>query len=570
MQRAHDFNARRGWTQSYTEGTRADIELPTGSLVDVLDDSCQRYAELACLDFFGQEISFREFHRLVQRAAGWLYEHGVRFGDRVALLMPNCPQHMIAFYAVWRLGGVVVEHNPLYTEDELRTQFLDHRAATAIVWDVKASVVQSIAQECGVETIISVNMVEAMPLSMRLGLSLPIAKAREARAKLTAEAPGTINFRALVKHAPVAEDVRRPTKDDIATLQYTSGTTGVPRGAIITHANLQSNARMGKAWMPKLDFGHEVIYAILPLFHSFGVMLTAVYAIFMGARAVMMPTFDAGMVAKASLKHPPTFLAAVPPMFDRMARVQRQNPDGCDLHHVVYAVSGAMTLNDAVVDRWESATGGLLAEGYGLTEASPVVLANPFAHNRKVGTIGIPFPSTQMKIVDPDDLDREVEFGEVGELLVKGPQVFQGYWNRPNETAQTLLPDGWLRTGDLVTEDEDGFVTVVDRKKEIIITGGFNVSPSEVEKVLLDAPGVAEAAVVGISRGTNKAEIVTAVVVPEQGTVFDEAAVRAYCREHLVEYKVPRAYVVWDELPKNLMGKVQRKQVKDRLLAENA
>jgi len=236
----------------------------------------------------------------------------------------------------------------------------------------------------------------------------------------------------------------------------------------------------------------------------------------------------------------------------------------------VYAVSGAMTLNDAVVDRWESATGGLLAEGYGLTEASPVVLANPFAHNRKVGTIGIPFPSTQMKIVDPDDLDREVEFGEVGELLVKGPQVFQGYWNRPNETAQTLLPDGWLRTGDLVTEDEDGFVTVVDRKKEIIITGGFNVSPSEVEKVLLDAPGVAEAAVVGISRGTNKAEIVTAVVVPEQGTVFDEAAVRAYCREHLVEYKVPRAYVVWDELPKNLMGKVQRKQVKDRLLAENA
>lgn len=564
---ASEFNAARSWTRFYTDGTPTDIEPPTGSLIDVLDESAERFADLTAVDFFGREITFRHFREIVLRAAGWLHEQGVGFGDRVALLMPNCPQHMIAFYAVWRLGAVVVEHNPLYTKDELRTQFLDHHAKTAIVWDVKASVLQEIADECGIETIVSVDMTEAMPTTMRLGLALPVKKAREMRAKLTAAAPGTIPFRHVVRHTPLPDDVRRPTKDDIATLQYTSGTTGVPRGAIISHANLQSNARMGKAWMPKLDFGREVIYAILPLFHSFGVMLTAVYAVHLGARAVMMPTFDAGMVAKASLKHPPTFLAAVPPMFDRMARVQNQNPDGCNLHSVVYAVSGAMTLNDAVVDRWEKATGGLLAEGYGLTEASPVVLANPFAHNRKVGTIGIPFPSTRMKIVDPDDLDREVAFGETGELLVQGPQVFQGYWNRPMETSQTLLPGGWLRTGDLVTEDEDGFVTVVDRKKEIIITGGFNVSPSEVEKVVANAPGVADVAVVGVSRGTTKAESVTAVVVPEEGVAFDEAAVRAYCREHLVEYKVPRVYVVWDSLPKNLMGKVMRKDVKEKLLA---
>lgn len=565
---AAELNKTRAWNRFYAEGTPTDIEIPDGSLVDMLHEVARDFPDSVAIEFFGAETSYAKLWDQVQRVAGALADLGVGPGDRVALVMPNAPQHAAAFFGALRLGAIVVEHNPLYTPDELKHQFLDHGAKVVIAWDKVVPTVQGIAAECELGHIIAVNIIEGMPLKMRLALSLPIAKAREARAKLSAPTPDVMPFSALLTHPRIPATTPAPRAQDTAVLQYTSGTTGTPRGAIITHRNLRANALQGSAWMPRFVRGREVIYGVLPSFHAFGLLLSVVYPVHMAARSVLFPTFDPALVVAASKKHPASFIPAVPPMYDRLARVAREGT--LDLSSVIYAISGAMTLNDAIVNRWESVAGGQLVEGYGLTECSPVALGNPFTTQRKTGTIGMPFPSTDIKVVDPNDLEHEVALGEVGELLIHGPQVFQGYWNRPNETAQTLLPDGWLRTGDLVTEDEDGFVTVVDRKKEIIITGGFNVSPSEVEKVLLDAPGVAEAAVVGISRGTNKAEIVTAVVVPEQGTVFDEAAVRAYCREHLVEYKVPRAYVVWDELPKNLMGKVQRKQVKDRLLAENA
>ncbi len=562
------FNAERGWLRCYGAGVPHDVDDPTGSLADLLDRTAREFPDRVALEFFGAETTYRDFHRQVQRVAGGLHHLGVRAGDRVALLLPNCPQHMIAFYAVVRLGAIVVEHNPLYTPDELRTQFRDHGARVAIGWDAKASVLREIAADSPLTTIVSVNMTEAMPPAMRLRLALPVEKARQARAKLTSPAPGTIPFRRLLRSRPLPADHPGPGREDLATLQYTSGTTGVPRGAMISHANLQVNARMGWAWMPKFRRGEEVIYAVLPMFHAFGVVLTIVYSVLLGARAVLFPTFDINFVAEASRRHPPRFIAAVPPMFDRMAHgAQRRGLP--DLSQVIYAVSGAMALNDRVVTRWESVSPGRLAEGYGLTEASPVVLVNPFTDQRRIGTIGIPFPSTTMKIVDPDDPDlREVDFGEVGELLVHGPQVFHGYWQRPADTAETLLPGGWLRTGDLVTEDRDGFVTVVDRKKELIITGGFNVAPSEVEKVVVGAPGIADAAVVGVPRGAQRAEVVTAVVVLAPGATFDEPAVRAYCREHLAHYKVPRAYVVWDELPRSLVGKVLRRKVRERLAAE--
>jgi len=270
-------------------------------------------------------------------------------------------------------------------------------------------------------------------------------------------------------------------------------------------------------------------------------------------------------VVDAAKTFPPTFIPAVPPMFDRLARVAR---DGAlDLSRVVYSISGAMTLTPTVVSRWEKLAGSMLNEGYGLTETSPIALANPFDESRRIGAIGIPFPSTDIKVVDPEEPTREVAQGETGELLIHGPQVFAGYWNRPEETAATLLEGGWVRTGDLVQQDEDGFVTVVDRKKELIITGGFNVAPSEVEQVVTASPGVAETAVVGIPRGGG-AEVVTAVVVLEDGATFDEAAARELARERLAEYKRPTTYVVWEELPKSLIGKVLRRRVRDTLLAD--
>ena len=559
------LNETRAWNRFYAPGTPIDIEPVTGSLSDLLDERVAQWSDRPAIAFFDRTLSYRELGDRVSRVANGLREMGVKAGDRVALIMPNAPQHVIAFYAVLRLGAVVVEHNPLYTRDELEVQFRDHGADVVITWDKVVPTLRALPDGIRPRHIVAVDVTRAMPFAMRLALSLPIAKARESRAKLTAPAPGVIPFAKLEKSAPLAASHPRPKAADLASLQYTSGTTGTPKGAMITHANLWANARQGAAWMPEFTRGDGRIYGLLPMFHSFGVLLSVIYSVETGSCAVLFPTFDPELVSKAAKKFPPTFVPAVPPMFDRLARVAKEGK--LDLSGVVYAISGAMTLTPAIVKRWEDQAGSMLNEGYGLTETSPVALANPFTDLRKIGAIGIPFPSTDIKVVDPNEPTREVELGESGELLIHGPQVFQGYWNRPEETAATLLEGGWLRTGDLVVQDEDGFVTVVDRKKEIIITGGFNVSPSEVEQVLATVPGVAASAVVGIPRGSG-AEVVTAVVVLEDGASFDEDAARETAREHLAEYKRPSAYSVWEELPTSLIGKVLRRRVRDTLIAD--
>ncbi|KAB1647363.1 AMP-binding protein [Pseudoclavibacter sp. CFCC 14310] len=599
MTTAAEINATRAWNRFYADGTPKDIDLPAGSLYDMLEGSANRFGDRVAIEFFGQELTFAELRSQVDAVAEGLRLEGVAAGTRVALIMPNCPQHVIAFYAVLRLGAIVVEHNPLYTASEHEKQFLDHEADIVIAWTKVVGALRSMSDAAVPSRVISVDITRAMPLKLRLALRLPVAKAREKRAALVGPAAETKRFEQLAKYGPIDPSYPRPTNESLAVLQYTSGTTGDPKGAKITHGNLWANARQGAAWMPRFTPGAETIYGLLPMFHAFGLLLSVIYAVHVAARATLFPTFDPALVVEASKKHPATFIPAVPPMYDRLARVARDGK--LDLSGVIYAISGAMTLNDAIVERWEAVAGGRLVEGYGLTECSPVALGNPFSDERKTGTIGIPFPSTDIKVVDPNDVKREVDTGEIGELLIHGPQVFQGYWNRREETEAVLLDGGWLRTGDLVTQDADGFVTVVDRKKELIITGGFNVSPSEVEAVISKVPGVAECAVVGVRRGTSQAESVTAVIVPEYvdagatpspaeapgstGTAstdaasaakpaallddspkrFDEQAAREYAREHLVEYKVPRSYVIWDELPKSLIGKVLRKEVRERL-----
>lgn len=560
---AQQMNATRAWISQYADGVPADIEPVTDSMYDQLAWAAENYPNSPALEFFGAELTFAQVHDKVLRFAAGLKHIGISKGDRVALVMPNCPQHVIAFFAVGRLGAVVVEHNPLYTRSELLRQYSDHEATVTIAWDKVASTVLSLAGEVTVETVVSVDMTKMMPFKMRALLSLPIAKAKESKEKLTAKAPGSVPFEQLLKHAPLADSHPKPGAADVACLSYTSGTTSAPKGAILTHSNLLSNGRQGSAWMPEFRKGEETIYSFLPMFHSFGMLLGVTYGVVSAARVTLFPTFDPDLIIAASKRHPATFVPGVPPMYERLARVARGGD--LDLSHAQYAMSGAMTLSDPIVERWEAVAAGKLNEGYGMTEASPFLFANPFGPTRKIGTIGLPCPSTHMKVVDPDNPEREVELGEAGELVVKGPQVFQGYWNNDEETAKVLSADGWLRTGDIVTQDSDGFVTIVDRKKEIIITGGFNVSPSEVEQVVAAAPGIAEASVVGVARGSSGAESVTAVVVLEEGAEFDEDAVRAHARQHLAEHKLPRSYQVWDELPKSLLGKVLRRQVKELL-----
>ena len=559
------LNESRAWNRFYAPGTPIDIEPVTGSLVDLLDERCEQWADRDAISFFGRTLTYRELGDRVARVAQGLADLGVGAGDRVALIMPNAPQHVVVFYAVLRLGAVVVEHNPLYTQSELETQFRDHGATVVVAWSNVVDTVQALPADLGISTVVSVDVTRAMPFATRVALRLPIQKARESRAKLWSKTTGTVPFAQLERSRPRPAGHPRPVRDVVAGGQDTAGTTGPPKGAMISHGNLWANARQGAAWMPDFTRGEGSIYGLLPMFHSFGVLLSVIYSVETGSRAVLFPTFDPELVSQAAKRFPPTFVPAVPPMFDRLARVARDGK--LDLSGVVYAISGAMTLTPAVVQRWEALAGSMLNEGYGLTETSPVALANPFSDARRIGAIGIPFPSTDIRVVDPENPTQQVELGEVGELLIAGPQVFQGYWNRPEESAAAMVDERWLRTGDLVVQDEDGFVTVVDRKKELIITGGFNVSPSEVERVVNSVAGVAESAVVGVPRGGG-AEVVTATVIMEPGVEFDEEAARAAARDQLAEFKRPSTYLVWEELPKSLIGKVLRRKVRDTLLAD--
>ena len=552
------------WVAHYQPGVPAEIELPTDSLVAMFDRSVATAGSAVATTFFGRSHTYAEVGDQAARAAEGLRRLGVRAGDRVAIILPNCPQHVVAFYAVLRLGAVVVEHNPLYTGRELLEQFVDHGARVAIVWDVVAERVQDFPVEHRPQAVVAVNMLEEFPATMRLALRLPVPKLRATRASLTAPTRDTMAWRALLDAPPVAGDVPAPAVQDLAVIQYTSGTTGHPKGAMLTHFNLYSNALQGAAWMKDARDREENFYAVLPMFHAFGMTLYLTYGVLRQANLVLFPKFDVDLVLKAARKHPPTVYCAVPPIYQKTARAAKER--GISLASAKFCISGAMALTDRIVEEWESVSGGLLVEGYGMTESSPVALGNPFWPSRRTGTIGIPFPSTLMKVVDPEDPSREVPQGERGELLIKGPQVFAGYWNNPEETAKTLLPGGWLRTGDIVTVDEEGFTTIVDRAKELIITGGFNVAPSEVEAVIRTLDGVRDVAVVGIRRAGNTSEMVVAVVEPEEGAAIDEDAIRTACRAQLAAYKVPRLVVTLEgELPRSMLGKVLRKQVRESL-----
>lgn len=560
------YDPPRPWIASYADGVPDDLEPVSGSLVDIVARSAQEHPTAPALEFFGRETSYRKLHDKIERASAYLRDAGVRRGDRVAIILPNCPQHIVAFYAVLRLGAVVIEHNPLYTAREMRKQFEDHGAKVAIVWSKLVPVLREFPDDLALRAIIAVDITTAMPVKLRAALRLPVAKARASREALHTDVPrGHVRgmWTEAERYEPLPASHPGPGTDELALIQYTSGTTGNPKGAALTHRNLLSNAAQSRAWVPTVERGEGcVVYAVLPMFHAYGLTLCLTFAISMGARLVLFPRFDPELVLAAHKRHPATFLPVVPPIADRLLSAAKSQ--GVSLAGTQVAISGAMALPHELVVPFEAETGGYLVEGYGLSECSPVLMANPVADNRVPGTVGLPLPGTECRVVDPDDPTADVPAGERGELLVRGPQVFSGYYGKPEETEKVFV-DGWFRTGDIVTIDEDGFVRIVDRIKELIITGGFNVAPTEVEIALRQHPHVADAAVVGLPSEHAGEEVVAAVVAAD-GVTVDEAAVREFCRGILTPYKVPRRIVVVDELPKSMIGKVLRRQVRDRLL----
>ncbi|MAP63545.1 MAG: long-chain fatty acid--CoA ligase [Microbacterium sp.] len=561
------YDPPRPWIRSYADGVPEDLGEMTGSLVDIVAESARSHPDAPALEFFGRTTSYRELEEQISRAAAGLAELGVTAGDPVAIVLPNCPQHIVAFYAVLRLGAVVVEHNPLYTPFELQRQFEDHGAKHAIVWSKVAATVQAFPAATTPGTLVSVDLTTAMPWRTRLALRLPIRKAREGREALTATTSGTTSWEDVLRAAPLSASHPRPGVDDLALIQYTSGTTGSPKGACLSHGNLLANAAQAQAWVPSITRGDGcVVYAVLPMFHAYGLTLCLTFAMSMAARLVLFPRFDPDMVLAATKRRPATFLPLVPPIAGRLLAAAEEQ--GVPLAGTGIAISGAMALPHDLVVPFEAATGGYLVEGYGLSECSPVLMANPVAPHRVPGTVGLPLPGTECRVVDPEDPSQDVPAGEPGELLVRGPQVFSGYYRKPDETAAVFAGD-WFRTGDIVRIDEDGFVRIVDRIKELVITGGFNVAPTEVENALRQHPAVADAAVVGLP-DERAGEQVVAAVVAAPGHDIDPELIRAFAREELTPYKVPRRVVVVDELPTSLIGKVLRRQVRDRLLDDDA
>ena len=558
------FQPPRPWVASYAAGVPEDLEPVSGSLIDIVAASARDYPDAPALQFFEKETSYAQLQDAIDRAASGLRDLGIRAGDPVAIVLPNCPQHIIAFYAVLRLGAVVVEHNPLYTPRELRKQFEDHGAKHAIVWNKVVATVQEFPADLAVSSLVSVDVTRAMPFLTRVALRLPVAKARASRAALTEKVRGIVTWDSLAASAPLPASHPAPSTDDLAIIQYTSGTTGTPKGAALTHRNLLANAAQARAWVPSIQRGKGcVVYAVLPMFHAYGLTLCLTFAMSMGARLVLFPKFDPDLVLAVMKKHPATFLPLVPPIADRLLAAATSK--GVSLDGVEVAISGAMALPHELVVPFEAATHGYLVEGYGLSECSPVLMANPVAEHRVPGTVGLPIPGTECRVVDPENPTQDVAQGAPGELLVRGPQVFTGYYGKPEETEAVFVGD-WFRTGDIVTIDEAGFVRIVDRIKELIITGGFNVAPTEVENALRQHPLVSDAAVVGLPSEHSGEEVVAAIVV-DGASDLDVEQIREFTRTILTPYKVPRRIFVVDELPKSLIGKVLRRQVREKLLS---
>ena len=551
-----------------------EITIPDWSLPEVLNRAAANYPQRDAFDFMGATTTYGELAVQVEHAAAALRGLGVLAGDRVGIALPNSPSHVIAFWATLRLGAIIVELNPLLTAEETAQLIADSGAKVTLAWSKTAGDIAN-ATETAVSTgcqIIPVNLGRDLPRIKQLLMQLPVSAAKEKKTALIGTVPAKSTcWHSLVRTAADNQaDVpdTLPEPDDLAVLIYTGGTTGTPKAVMLTHRNIAVNAVQGATWTGHTEEVHETFVGVLPYFHAFGMQLCLTYATHVAATVVIHPKFDVDLFLATQKRRPGTFLPAVPPMLARLTEVAKKR--GVDLSSFTKSISGSMALSRATADAWEQITGGLVIEGYGLTETSPVALGSPFDETRRPGTLGIPFPSTQVRVVDPENPSTDVATGERGELLIAGPQVFQGYWQRPNETAAALLDGKWLRTGDIVTRDDDGFITLVDRSKEIIITGGFKVYPSQVEARLRAMPQVSDVAVVGVPAGDMGERVVAAVVLADGHTHLDLATLREWAATHLARYALPRALVLVSDLPRSAIGKVLRRSVRESLLATPA
>ncbi len=543
------------WLKSYAAGVPAEVPFEKITLAEALARSASRFPDNPALLFQGTTVTFKQMDEMVSRFAAALVALGVQPGDRVATLLPNLVQMVVAIYGAFRAGAVVVANNPLYTDRELEHQLNDSGSKFLVSLDVLVPRMINLRKKTKVTKIISCHIRDYLPFPLKQ--LFPLAK--KGMHLKTPTAPDVFEFTDLLKqHAPTTKP-HTSQWDDTACLLYTGGTTGVSKGVQLTHGNLSSNVQQTNAWFPHFKAGEEIVVGCLPFFHSFGMTTAMNTAMFYGYGIILIPKPEPKPILEAIAKHKATYISAVPTLYNGMINFPELKK--YDLKSLRGCFSGGAALPMEAIKNFERLTGEQICEGYGLTETSPVTHVNPYGAKTKPGTIGLPICNTDAKLVGVDDYTKDItEPNTPGELCIRGPQVTKGYINRPDETS-AALKEGWLLTGDIATFDEEGYFTIVDRKKDMIISGGFNVYPRDVDEVLFSHPKIFEACVIGVPDAYS-GERIKAFVVLKPGMTATADEILAYCKENLVKYKVPKYVEFVDDLPKSAIGKILRKEIR--------
>lgn len=551
------------WLAHYPPEVPHTLDYPNMAVQDYLTRSYNEYPEKVAIHFMGKDVTYKELYESSLKFANYLQTLGIQKGDRVSIMLPNCPQAVISFYGVLYAGGVVVMTNPLYTEREIAYQMNDSGAKAIISLDILFPRISNVVKETKLENVIITGIKDYLPFPKNM--LYPIVQKKQYGMVVKVEHRGINHlFAEIMKTAkPEVAPHDFDFEEDLALLQYTGGTTGSPKGVMLTHKNIISNATMCDSWLYKCKKGEETIMGIIPLFHVYGLTTVLILSVMLGNRMVLLPKFDPETALKTIAKQKPTLFPGAPTLYIGLMN----HPDIAkyDLSSIEACLSGSAPLPADVQEKFEKITGGKLVEGYGLTETSPVTHTNLVWGERVKGSVGMPYPDTDSKIFRSGTTE-EVPHGEIGEIAIQGPQVMKGYWNRPEDTAATIV-DGWLLTGDLGYMDEEGHFFIVDRKKDMIIAGGFNIYPREIEEVLYEHEAIQECVVAGIP-DPYRGETVKAYIVLKEGYTVTEEEFNTYCREHLASFKVPRVYEFRKELPKTAVGKILRRSLIDEEVAK--
>lgn len=556
--------SNKPWLAHYDKGVPHTIEYPNVPLFHFLEEAARKYPDRACTIFKGAVISYREMDKLANSMAAALVEMGVKKGDRVGLFMPNTPQFVIAYFGVLKAGGVVVAVNPTYPVDEILTPVNDAGIEVMFTLSRFYGKICEVRKKSGLKKVIVTNIKETLPPVLRFLFT--VAKEKKEGDRIAALEPGDVWMQDLLKKH---ENSPKPNieiwPDDTALFQYSGGTTGVPKGAVALHRNIVANTLQMKAWFINAEEGKEVVLMGIPLFHVYGMVAGMNFGMTIGASMVMVPNArDLKDVLVNISKFKATLFPAVPLLYNALSNHPDVKAGKYDLSSIKACISGSAPLMRETKEAFEKLTGGKVFEGFGMSETPTAATCNPLIGENKVGSIGMPLPDVDIKIISLDDGETEMPQGEIGEIVVNAPNVMKGYHNMPTETANSLrtLKDGktWLFTGDIARMDEDGYFYIVDRKKELIKPGGFQVWPREVEEAIMSHPKVLEVGVGGIP-DPHRGETVKAWIVAKPGETLTEDEIKAHCKEHLAPYKVPTHYEFRSELPKTTVGKILRREL---------